>query len=46
VDDHTGSTFESFLDEQGVRQEVDAVAIKRVAAWQSRKTQLKKRKAK
>jgi antitoxin HicB len=32
--DHTGSTFESFLEEEGVLDEVDAVAIKRVIAWQ------------
>jgi antitoxin HicB len=44
--DHTGSTFDSFLDEQGIRREVEAVAIKRVAALQSRQTLLKKRKAK
>jgi antitoxin HicB len=46
VTDHTGSTFESFLDEQGIRREVDAVAIKRVVAWQSRQALLKKREAK
>ncbi len=32
--DHTGSTFESFLEEDGILDEVDAVAIKRVIAWQ------------
>jgi antitoxin HicB len=31
---HSGSTFESFLDEEGILDEVDAVAIKRVIAWQ------------
>ncbi len=31
---HSGSTFDSFLDEQGIRAEVEAVAIKRVLAWQ------------
>ena len=44
--DHTGSTFESFLDEQGIRREVEAVAVKRVAAWKLRQTALKKRKTK
>lgn len=29
-----GSTFDSFLEEQGLRQEVTAVAMKRVVAWQ------------
>lgn len=32
--DHSGSTFDSFLDQQGIREEVEAVAIKRVLAWQ------------
>src|SRR5215831_5025776 len=32
--DHSGSSFESFLDEEGIREEVEAVAIKRVLAWQ------------
>lgn len=32
--DHTGSSFDSFLEEEGIREEVDAVAIKRVIAWQ------------
>ena len=31
---HIGSTFESFLEEQGFRQEVDLLAQKRVIAWQ------------
>jgi len=34
VFDHTGSTFDSFLEEEGIREEVEAVAIKRVIAWQ------------
>lgn len=32
--DHSGSSFESFLEEEGILDEVDAVAIKRVIAWQ------------
>ena len=28
--DHTGSTFDSFLEEEGIREEVEAVAVKRV----------------
>ncbi len=31
---HSGSTFDSFLEEQGIREEVEAVATKRVLAWQ------------
>jgi antitoxin HicB len=32
--DHSGSTFDSFLEEEGILEEVDAAAIKRVIAWQ------------
>ncbi|HWZ43932.1 MAG TPA: hypothetical protein VNW97_10660 [Candidatus Saccharimonadales bacterium] len=32
--EHTGSTFDSFLEEEGIREEVEAVAIKRVISWQ------------
>ena len=32
--EHTGSTFDSFLEEEGILEEVEAVAIKRVLAWQ------------
>ncbi|MBZ5642173.1 MAG: helix-turn-helix domain-containing protein [Acidobacteriia bacterium] len=32
--DRSGSTFDSFLDDEGIREEVEAVAIKRVLAWQ------------
>ena len=32
--DHSGSSFDSFLQEKGIREEVEAVAIKRVLAWQ------------
>jgi hypothetical protein len=31
---HIGSTFESFLEEQGLKEEVDLLAQKRVIAWQ------------
>lgn len=31
---HIGSSLESWLDEQGIRQEVTAVAIKEALAWQ------------
>jgi len=34
TDRHTGSSFDSFLEEEGILEEVDAVAIKRVIAWQ------------
>jgi antitoxin HicB len=32
--DHSGSTFDSFLEQEGIQEEVEAVAIKRVLAWQ------------
>lgn len=31
---HTGSTFDSFLEVEGMREEVEAVAVKRVISWQ------------
>ncbi|HEX8392488.1 MAG TPA: helix-turn-helix transcriptional regulator [Longimicrobium sp.] len=31
---HIGSSFEDFLEEQGIREEVDGLAQKRVLAWQ------------
>jgi antitoxin HicB len=34
VFDHSGSSFDSFLQEEGTRDHVEAVAIKRVLAWQ------------
>lgn len=32
--DQSGSTFDSFLEEEGIRGDVEAVAVKRVLAWQ------------
>jgi antitoxin HicB len=34
ADQHTGSTFDSFLEEEGILDEVEGVAAKRVIAWQ------------
>ena len=31
---HIGSSFADFLDEEGIREEVTAAAVKRVLAWQ------------
>jgi antitoxin HicB len=31
---HLGSTLDSFLEEEGVREEFEARAIKEVIAWQ------------
>jgi predicted XRE-type DNA-binding protein len=44
--DHTGSTFDSFLEQEGIREEVEAVAIKRVLAWQLQQAMRKQRKTK
>jgi antitoxin HicB len=46
VVEHTGSTFDSFLEEEGVREEVEAVAVKRVISWQLSEAMRKKRKTK
>jgi DNA-binding Xre family transcriptional regulator len=32
--DHSGSTLDSLLQQDGILEEVEAVAIKRVIAWQ------------
>ena len=39
---HLGSTFESWLDEQGIREEVTAAAIKEVIAEQLAEEMIKK----
>src|ERR1035437_3976023 len=44
--DHSGSTFDSFLEEEGSREEVEAVAIKRVLAWQLSQAMRKQQKTK
>ncbi len=44
--DHSGSTFASFLEAEGIREEVEAVAIKRVLAWQLEQAMKKQRKTK
>jgi antitoxin HicB len=43
---HTGSSFDAFLEREGIRDEVEAVAIKRVLAWQFRQAMAKQRKTK
>jgi high-affinity Fe2+/Pb2+ permease len=43
---HSGSTFGSFLEEEGIREEVEAVAIKRVLAWQLSQAMRKQQKTK
>lgn len=38
---HSGATFDSFLEQDGIREEVEAVAIKRVLAWRLAQTSTK-----
>ena len=44
--DHSGSTFDSFLEKEGIREEVEALAIKRVLAWQLGQAMQKQQKTK
>jgi len=46
VRDHTGSTFDRFLEDEGILEEVEAVAIKRVLAWQLKTAMKEQRKTK
>ncbi len=44
--DYSGSTFHSFLEEHGSREEVEAVATKRFLAWQLQQETRKQQKTK
>jgi antitoxin HicB len=44
--DHSGSTFDSFLEEEGIREEVEAVAIKRMVVWQLERAMQEQQKTK
>ena len=44
--DHSGSSFDSFLEEEGIREEAETVAIKRVLAWQLKQAMRQQRKTK
>jgi antitoxin HicB len=41
-----GSSFDSFLDEEGIREEAEATAIKRVLAWQLERAMREQQKTK
>ncbi|MGD0182551.1 MAG: hypothetical protein ABSC15_22280 [Terriglobales bacterium] len=43
---HSGSTFDSFLEEEGIREEVEAVAVKRILAWQLEQAMKEQQKTK
>ena len=44
--DRSGSTFDSFLEQEGIREEVEALAIKRVLAWQLEQAMQEQQKTK
>jgi antitoxin HicB len=44
--DHGRSTFYSFLEGEGIREETEAVAIKRVLGWQLEQAMRKQQKTK
>ena len=44
--DHSGSSFDDFLEQEGIRNEVEAVAVKRVLAWQLAQAMKRQRKTK
>lgn len=44
--DHSGTTFDSFLEQEGIREEVEAVAIRRVFACRAEETIRKQQKTK
>jgi antitoxin HicB len=44
--DHSGSTFDSFLEEEGIRGEIEAVAVKRVLALQLERAMQQQNKTK
>lgn len=46
TDIHTGSSFADFLEEEGLRNEVESAAIKKVLAWQFEQEMLKQQKTK
>ena len=46
ANDHSGSTFDSFLEEEGIREEVEAVAVKRILAWQLEQAMKQQQKTK
>jgi antitoxin HicB len=43
---HSGSSFDRFLEQEGISEEVEAVAIKRVLAWQLEQAMQKQQKTK
>ena len=44
--DYSGSSFDSFLEEEGIWEEVEAVAVKRVLTWQLEQAMREQKKTK
>jgi antitoxin HicB len=44
--DQSGSTFDSFLEQEGVRDEAEAVAVKRILVWQLEQAMRQQKKTK
>lgn len=43
---HSGSSFTDFLEEEGYREEIETIAIKRVLAWQFEQEMIRQHKTK
>ncbi len=43
---HSGSSFDEFLEEEGIREEVESAAIKRVLVWQFKQEMGRQQKTK
>ena len=43
---HTGTSFDDFLEEEGIKNEIESAAIKRVLAWQFEQAMAKQQKTK
>src|SRR5271156_4017580 len=43
---HSGSSFDDFLEEEGYRNEVESIAIKRMLAWQFEQEMIRQQKTK
>lgn len=46
IEVHSGSSFDDFLEEEGLREEVESAAIKRVLAWQFEQEMARQQKTK
>jgi len=44
--DHRGSTFDTFLEQEGIREESEAAAVKRILAWQLEQAMKQQKKTK